>query len=70
MLPYVTAAIGFIVTFALTVFLMGELMPRSFIEWQRGSENRPVIVGMAKVIIALVAATLAIASESERRSAN
>lgn len=58
MLPYVAAVTGFVVTAALTVFLMGELMPHSFVEWQRGSAKRLVLVGFIMLLIALAGAWL------------
>jgi hypothetical protein len=51
-----TAIIGFLGTLVLTIVLMSELMPASFIEWQRGSKNRPVLVGFCIFVVAWIGA--------------
>ena len=49
-----TAIIGFLGTLLLTLVLMTEFLPRSLTEWQRGSKNRLVLVGVCIFVIAWI----------------
>ena len=49
-----TALVGFLGTLVLAVVLLSELMPRSLAEWQRATEDRPLLVGWIIFAIAVV----------------
>jgi hypothetical protein len=54
MLAFAATIVGFIGTLVLTLVVLGELMPHTFAEWQRGAENRPLLAGSGMLIIALI----------------
>jgi hypothetical protein len=50
-----TAIVGFLGTLVLTIVLMNELMPSSFVELQR-EKNRLILVGLCIFVIAWIGA--------------
>jgi hypothetical protein len=58
MLAFAATIFGFVGALVLTtIVLMSELMPRSFVvEWQRGSDNHPLLADSGILIIALIGA--------------
>jgi hypothetical protein len=64
MLAYVVAAVSFVLTGLVIIILCADLMPTWFVEWQRQTRNRALLmVGM--FLIALAVASLSFQIDSK-----